>query len=104
LTNSGTINIHALATAKGTDASAFASVSEGVRQFAEGADTSTVTLTNSGLLSIEAQAFASATTPKAIATAKIRSNGIEQEAFALSALGNSAAVSLTNSGTIDIGA
>jgi len=111
LTNSGTINIHALATATGDGANvlgvgakAFASVSEGVRQFAEGADASTVTLTNSGLLSIEAQAFASATTAKAIATAKIRSNGIEQEAFALSALGNSAAVSLTNSGTIDVGA
>lgn len=103
LTNSGVLTVLATARATGAKASAFAVLNDlegAIRQFAGDADTDTVTLTNSGTLSITAFARASAAGGPASA-----------RAFDTLAIGQSAtaannkvlaSASLSNTGTLSI--
>ena len=92
--NSGTFNVHAVATAVGgTEALAFATVTTGVFQSAEGATVNSVSFENSGTFDVSAKAVAVATTE---AFASAFALGVDQFALA------GGTESFTNSGTFNV--
>jgi uncharacterized protein with beta-barrel porin domain len=101
LTNSGTINVHAFASANGgTEALAFASVDTGISQEAFDAVTEHVSLTNSGTIDIGAHAVANAT-GFASASADAGS-GVFQRADGSGLAASTASVDFNNSGTFNL--
>ncbi len=112
--NAGTIDIAASANAKGgSEAYAYATVDQGIGQVANGVNKATVSASNSGTIDIGASAVANSGV-YAYANADIN-RGIAQGAVAhgyttltsgsgVVSVPGAASVSLTNSGTISIGA
>jgi len=101
LTNDGTINVHAIASAFGAGtATAFASVNTAISQSALASFDSNATITNTGTIDVLAHAVASAGN-LAKATAHVDS-AISQSASGSAITGSAATVTLTNSGTINI--